>query len=269
MDAVWARLGVNAECSDLNGPHQRLKEGCEARGLELRPVTRNTDPATYDAVTAGYMGYGDAVGLEELDPEDVPRGRGRARRRVRRPLPSRADPGRGRPGDRRRVQLRRSGRAEGQGHGPGAAGRRRLRRDRVAGIAAAVRDRRARRRRLSPAAPDHGDLRGLRGTAGPLVGPTAGRYLPRLRESRATATASCSSAPTTRPGCSARRCPGSRAAAHKEEILKYRVRRRDHQPDPRPGPRPGDDRRPRPRGSELRGQRSSSTSPTSAVASRR
>ncbi len=62
MDAVWARLGVNAECSDLNGPHQRLKEGCEARGLSFDLVTRNTDPATYDAVTAGYMGYGDVSG---------------------------------------------------------------------------------------------------------------------------------------------------------------------------------------------------------------
>ena len=62
MNAVWERLGVNAECSDLNGPHSRLREGCEARGLDFRPVTRNTDPATYDPVTAGYLGFGDQSG---------------------------------------------------------------------------------------------------------------------------------------------------------------------------------------------------------------
>ena len=62
MDAVWERLSVTADCSDLNGPHSRLREGCEARGFDFRAVTRNTDPATYDAVTAGYMGFGDQSG---------------------------------------------------------------------------------------------------------------------------------------------------------------------------------------------------------------
>ncbi len=62
MDAVWERLGVNADCSDLNGPHKRLREGCEARGLEFGTVTRNTDPATYDPKLAGYMGYGEQSG---------------------------------------------------------------------------------------------------------------------------------------------------------------------------------------------------------------
>ena len=62
MDAVWARIGVTDECSEPNGPHQRLAEACEARGLEYRPTTRNTDPASYDPVTAGYMGYGDQSG---------------------------------------------------------------------------------------------------------------------------------------------------------------------------------------------------------------
>jgi acyl-CoA reductase-like NAD-dependent aldehyde dehydrogenase/choline dehydrogenase-like flavoprotein len=62
MDAVWARLGVTAECSDLNGPHRLLEKGCEARGLDFRGITRNTDPATYDPVTAGYLGFGDQSG---------------------------------------------------------------------------------------------------------------------------------------------------------------------------------------------------------------
>ncbi len=62
MDSVWERLGVNGECSDLNGPHRLLQKGCEARGLDFRGTTRNTDPATYDPVTAGYMGFGDQSG---------------------------------------------------------------------------------------------------------------------------------------------------------------------------------------------------------------
>jgi acyl-CoA reductase-like NAD-dependent aldehyde dehydrogenase/choline dehydrogenase-like flavoprotein len=62
MDAVWERQSVNGECSDLNGPHSRLRDACEALGLDFRTVTRNTDPATYDPVTAGYMGFGDQSG---------------------------------------------------------------------------------------------------------------------------------------------------------------------------------------------------------------
>lgn len=62
LDAVWERLQVNDRCSDLNGPHQRLKAGCEARGHDFHLVTRNTDPETYDPVTAGYMGFGEQSG---------------------------------------------------------------------------------------------------------------------------------------------------------------------------------------------------------------
>jgi acyl-CoA reductase-like NAD-dependent aldehyde dehydrogenase/choline dehydrogenase-like flavoprotein len=62
MDAVWDRVSVTGECSDLNGPHSRLRDACEALGLDFRAVTRNTDPATYDPVTAGYMGFGDQSG---------------------------------------------------------------------------------------------------------------------------------------------------------------------------------------------------------------
>ncbi len=62
MDAVWERLGVTGECSDLNGPHRLLQKGCEALGLDFRGITRNTDPTTYDPVTAGYLGFGDQSG---------------------------------------------------------------------------------------------------------------------------------------------------------------------------------------------------------------
>ena len=62
MDAVWERVSVTGDCSDLNGPHSRLKEGCEALGYDWRTVTRNTDPETYDPVTAGFLGFGDQSG---------------------------------------------------------------------------------------------------------------------------------------------------------------------------------------------------------------
>ena len=30
LDAVWRRLGVNDRCSDLNGPHERMRDGAAA-----------------------------------------------------------------------------------------------------------------------------------------------------------------------------------------------------------------------------------------------
>ena len=62
MDAVWDRLGVNADCSDLSGPHRRLEEACEVLGYDFRKITRNTDPELYDPESAAYMGFGDQSG---------------------------------------------------------------------------------------------------------------------------------------------------------------------------------------------------------------
>ncbi len=62
LDAVLERLGATDSCSDLNGPHQRLKQGCEARGHDFALTVRNTDPESYDPVTAGYMGFGEQSG---------------------------------------------------------------------------------------------------------------------------------------------------------------------------------------------------------------
>ena len=62
LDAVWERIGVNADCSDLSGPHLRLKEGAEALGYDFRPITRNADPDLYDPASAAYMGFGDSSG---------------------------------------------------------------------------------------------------------------------------------------------------------------------------------------------------------------
>lgn len=65
LDAVFERLGVNEECSDYNGPHQRLLEGCERLGYSFRRITRNADPATYDPDNAGLLGFGDQSGSKQ------------------------------------------------------------------------------------------------------------------------------------------------------------------------------------------------------------
>jgi choline dehydrogenase-like flavoprotein len=62
LDAVFERLGVNADCSDLNGPHLRLQEACEKLGLDFRTITRNADPSTYTPESAAFMGFGDPSG---------------------------------------------------------------------------------------------------------------------------------------------------------------------------------------------------------------
>ncbi len=62
LDAVMERLGATDSCSDLNGNHERLKQGCEALGYDFRPTFRNTDPASYDPESAGFMGFGDVSG---------------------------------------------------------------------------------------------------------------------------------------------------------------------------------------------------------------
>ena len=62
LDAVSARLHVNAECSDLNGPHQRLQQVCEANGFDFQRTARNTDPERYDPASAAYLGFGDQSG---------------------------------------------------------------------------------------------------------------------------------------------------------------------------------------------------------------
>ena len=96
-------------CSELNGPHQRLREGCEALGWDFKLITRNVDPARHDPELAGYVGFGDVTGSKLSDPEDLPGRRARAGRRPGRQLPRRADPGRrtgARPGWRAPTRAR-------------------------------------------------------------------------------------------------------------------------------------------------------------------
>ena len=65
MDAVLERLQANDACSDLNGVHQRLKEGCEALGYDFRLTVSQHDPDSYDPATAGYIGFGDVSGSKQ------------------------------------------------------------------------------------------------------------------------------------------------------------------------------------------------------------
>ncbi|GAC1323139.1 MAG: GMC family oxidoreductase [Thermoleophilaceae bacterium] len=65
LDTVLERIGANDSVSDLNGPQQRLKEGCEKLGWDFRTVVRNADPDRYDPVSAGYLGFGDQSGSKQ------------------------------------------------------------------------------------------------------------------------------------------------------------------------------------------------------------
>jgi acyl-CoA reductase-like NAD-dependent aldehyde dehydrogenase/choline dehydrogenase-like flavoprotein len=62
LDAVLERQHATDRCSDLNGPHERLREACEKLGYDFRLTVRNTDPAAYDPESAGYIGFGDQSG---------------------------------------------------------------------------------------------------------------------------------------------------------------------------------------------------------------
>ena len=64
IDAVWTRLGVNQRCSDLNGPHERMRDGAKALGWSFKILSRNADPAAYSPDTAGYIGMGDRSGAK-------------------------------------------------------------------------------------------------------------------------------------------------------------------------------------------------------------
>ncbi|MFN2462455.1 MAG: FAD-dependent oxidoreductase [Candidatus Dormibacteria bacterium] len=65
LQAVWDRLGVNDQCSDLNSAHRHMQAACTALGYAFSMVTRNADPATYDPRSAGYMGFGDQSGSKQ------------------------------------------------------------------------------------------------------------------------------------------------------------------------------------------------------------
>jgi choline dehydrogenase-like flavoprotein len=65
LDAVMERIRANADCSDLNGTQQRLREGAEALGWSFETIIRNTDPERYTPEMAGYLGFGDQSGSKQ------------------------------------------------------------------------------------------------------------------------------------------------------------------------------------------------------------
>jgi len=62
LDAVLERMHATDECSDYNGPHQRLAEGCEKLGWSFFRTVRNVDRSLYDPAVAGYTQFGDPSG---------------------------------------------------------------------------------------------------------------------------------------------------------------------------------------------------------------
>jgi choline dehydrogenase-like flavoprotein len=65
LDAVMGRLGATDACSDLNGPQQRLLQGCEGLGWSFETIVRNADPVRYDPESAGFIGFGDRSGSKQ------------------------------------------------------------------------------------------------------------------------------------------------------------------------------------------------------------
>jgi len=62
LAAVLERMGANADCSDLNGPNQRIMDGAAALGWTALLAVRNVDKDRYDPVAAGYTQFGDPSG---------------------------------------------------------------------------------------------------------------------------------------------------------------------------------------------------------------
>lgn len=65
LDAVWERLGVNDDCSELNRPTQAMQRAAERLGWSFQTVHRNWDRARHDPAMAGYMGFGDQSGAKQ------------------------------------------------------------------------------------------------------------------------------------------------------------------------------------------------------------
>ena len=65
LDAVLQRLSVTDRCSQLNGPHQRMKAGADKLGWSFKTVPSNIDERRYCFETAGYTGFGDQTGAKQ------------------------------------------------------------------------------------------------------------------------------------------------------------------------------------------------------------
>ena len=227
-------------------------------------ITRNADRERYDARIGRVHGLRRPVGLEAVDREDLPgrrpgqRRRDPRRRRARRGCWSRtaAPPG-----------SRPSGSTPGAAAGNGAATRLEVRapvvvvacgRDRVAGAAAALGDRRPGGRRLPAPAPDGRRHRLLRGAAELDVGAAAGRALaPVRRPRRGLRLPDRVGAGDDRPV--RRRDPVALGRRPQAADARVGARGAADRAGPRARPRPGRDRRRRQRASSTIRSTTSST----------
>ena len=64
LDEVWERIGVNANCSELNPPQEAMRRAAERLGWSFAAITRNWDVARHDPAMAGYLGLGDQSGAK-------------------------------------------------------------------------------------------------------------------------------------------------------------------------------------------------------------
>src|SRR3954453_16048284 len=64
LDAVLERIGATDQASDLNGPHRKMKEGCDRLGWDFQLIVRNVDLDKYSPEAAGYLGFGDPSGAK-------------------------------------------------------------------------------------------------------------------------------------------------------------------------------------------------------------
>src|SRR3954464_7910571 len=69
LDAVLGRISATDQASDLNGPQQKMKEGCERLGWDFRSVVRNVDLDKYSPEASGYLGFGDPSGAKQSTAE--------------------------------------------------------------------------------------------------------------------------------------------------------------------------------------------------------
>src|SRR3954463_4900446 len=69
LDAVLGRISATDKASDLNGPQQKMKEGCEQLGWDFRSVVRNVDLDKYSPEASGYLGFGDPSGAKQSTAE--------------------------------------------------------------------------------------------------------------------------------------------------------------------------------------------------------
>ena len=65
LDAVWQKLKVNDQCSELNRGQQAMRRAAERLGWSFATITRNWDPERHDPAMAGYLGFGDQSGAKQ------------------------------------------------------------------------------------------------------------------------------------------------------------------------------------------------------------